>query len=98
DLGRPLEGRPALVGPERAGVALVNAVLPFLAAWGDLAADRALEERAWALFRSYPGQEDNRVLRRMALRRGLADVPLTTARRRQGLLHLAKGGCCARCP
>ncbi len=98
DLGRPLEGKPALVGPERAGVALVNAALPFLAAWGDLAADRALEERAWELFRSYPGREDNRVLRRMALRRGLADVPLTTARRRQGLLHLAKGGCCARCP
>lgn len=97
DLGRPLEGRPALVGPERAAVVLVNAALPFLAAWGQMAPDRSLEERARELFRRYPGREDNRILRRMSSRWGAVGVPLTTARRQQGLLHLAKGGCCGRC-
>jgi hypothetical protein len=104
DFGRPLPApQPWLVGAGRAGEVVVNVLLPFCYALGQTASDRALSERALAVYRRYPSGPPNRVVREMAVQVGGADGPRLArgACRQQGLIHLYKHWCdtrdCSNC-
>jgi hypothetical protein len=104
DFGRPLAApQPWLVGAGRAGEVVVNVLLPFAYALGQATADKALSERALAIYRRYPSGPPNRVVREMALQVGGADGPKLAkgACRQQGLIHLYRHWCdsrdCDRC-
>jgi hypothetical protein len=104
DFGRPLPApQPWLVGAGRAGEVVVNVLLPFAYALGQAASEKALSDRALAIYRRYPSGAPNRVVREMALQVGGADGPKLAkgACRQQGLIHLYRHWCdtrdCARC-
>jgi len=104
DFGRPLkESQPWLVGAGRAGEVVINVLLPFCYALGQADGDRALSERALAVYRRYPSGPPNRVVREMAVQVGGADGPKLArgACRQQGLIHLYRHWCdtrdCQRC-
>jgi len=104
DFGRSLPApQPWLVGAGRAGEVVVNVLLPFCYALGQAASDRALAERALAIYRRYPSGPPNRVVREMAVQVGGAAGPRLArgACRQQGLIHLYRHWCdsrdCARC-
>jgi hypothetical protein len=104
DFGRPLkESQPWLVGAGRAGEVVINVLLPFGYALGQATSDRALSERALAVYRRYPSGPPNRVVREMAVQVGGAAGPKLArgACRQQGLIHLYRHWCdtrdCARC-
>jgi hypothetical protein len=104
DFGKPL---PAplrwLVGAGRAAEIVVNVLLPFGYALGQVTSDTALSERALAIYRRYPAGSPNRIVREMALQVGGADGPKLArgACRQQGLIHLYRHWCdsrdCANC-
>lgn len=104
DFGRPLPApQPWLVGAGRAGEVVVNVLLPFAYALGQATSEKALSERALAVYRRYPSGPPNRVVREMALQVGGVDGPKLAkgACRQQGLIHLYRHWCdtrdCARC-
>jgi hypothetical protein len=104
DFGRPLPApQPWLVGAGRAGEVVVNVLLPFGYALGQATSDRALSERALAVYRRYPSGPPNRVVREMAVQVGGAGGPKLArgACRQQGLIHLFRHWCdsrdCTRC-
>ena len=95
-----VEGGRTYIGRGRAGEAAVNAVLPFLAAWGGLRGDRELGRACRALYRAWPPLPGNEVAAEAADRLvpGVLQLPLDGmekpgrelrgARRQQGLHHL----------
>jgi hypothetical protein len=100
-LAKPL---PTLLGRERARSLLINAILPFLAAYGWREGAQRMAQRAHELYSSAPALEQDRVVRRMVKRiwnengaRRMLD-----ARSQQGLHHLFREFCtnagCALCP
>jgi len=97
--GLPARGSaPALLGEDRAGIIIVNVLLPFMAAW-----ERpALAEKASDMCRRYPALAENAPERHMRRQLGVSRLPLQSARRQQGLLHILKTLCsqgkCAECP
>ena len=104
DFGRPLATpQPWLVGAGRATEVVINVVLPFAYALGQISSDAALSERALRLYRRYPSGPPNRVQREMARQVGGADGARLArgACRQQGLIHLYRHWCdtrdCANC-
>jgi len=97
--GLPARGSaPALLGEDRAGITVVNVLLPFMAAWGR----PALAEKAVEIYRRYPALAENATERHMRRQLGVSRLPVHSARRQQGLLYLYKTWCsqgkCGECP
>ncbi|MBI2938877.1 MAG: DUF2851 family protein [Chloroflexi bacterium] len=96
DFGRVLSSTPArLIGADRALDIVLNVVLPLALASAAQREDEHLAASAWEIFHSLPRSSENQVTRRL-----IGEVfgdnrrPLvTSARRQQGLLHLAAVYC-----
>jgi hypothetical protein len=94
----------SLIGQGRARDIVINVVLPFVSAWAGVSGQHALAGRALTLHNSWPAAADNELTRDMedllvgSGKRALAG----SARRQQGLIHLAKTYChrhrCESCP
>ena len=96
DVGVPMRGAPqSLIGAERAREMLVNVVLPFVIAYGEVSGDGGLSDWAINLFRRAPGAGANRLIR--AMRDDVFGLPPKftplTAARQQGLLHVYHSWC-----
>lgn len=105
DFGLPFSNRSqSLVGPGRSAELVVNILLPFMAALGELCDDQALGECALAAYRSFPLLPWNELARTTTRQVAGGDgrAAVKTARRQQGLLLLYKGYCaemrCFDCP
>jgi hypothetical protein len=103
DFGRPLPGgAAALLGRDRARDAAVNVVLPLALAVAASTNDQPLADRAWQVYRAFPRPAVYDVTQRLARDLGLGDQHVASARRQQGLLHLARNHCegaaCLACP
>jgi hypothetical protein len=86
---------PGLVGRERAGEIVINAVLPLLHALGRYWDDRRLERASLEAYRTFPRTSPNRLVRGMAEQiAGVDGLRLAdTACRQQGLLHIYRTTC-----
>ena len=82
---------PAFIGPGRAKDLAVNAVLPFMQAWGEVSGQGPGPDVAAALYHRFPLLTDNEIIREMTVQLLPARWRGTVAgaRRQQGLLHLA---------
>ncbi len=93
---------PALIGTSRAAVIVVNAVLPFSYAWSRLKAKPELAAKTLAIFNAYPKPDTNAIEKHMSKQLGRSRVPINSAKRQQGLIHIYKTLCihgkCAVCP
>jgi hypothetical protein len=103
DFGSPSRGvAPALLGESRAGVIVVNVLLPFAVAWGQAEARPGLVEKALDIYHHYPALAVNTLEKHMSRQLGINRVLVNSARRQQGLLHLYKTFCsqgkCRECP
>jgi len=78
-------GGPALLGRDRVGEMAVNALLPFLWAWGRERGQEALARKARALYRAWPPLAENALTREA--RRLFRVEGALPARRGQGLLE-----------
>ena len=88
---RPGARPPALIGRSRAREIIINVLLPLYYARAHLLGDPALAERCRDLYRSLPPGQDNEVTREMKSLLGDSPdkrIPVKTARRQQGLIHL----------
>ena len=99
DFGLPARGPvPALLGEDRAGIIVVNVLLPFAAAWGR----PALAELATETYHRYHALAENAPERHVRRQLGVSRLLVNSARRQQGLLHLFKTLCsqgmCGECP
>jgi hypothetical protein len=94
----------ALIGRGRAREITVNIVLPFAFAWAEVSSQPALAEQALALYIKCPKLGENEITRRLTalLFNGNSSKVIDSARRQQGLIHLAKTFCeprwCKVCP
>jgi hypothetical protein len=84
---------PVLLGKERAGVILINVILPFALAWGRRFHDQSLERLARDLYARYPRVATNSIEEHMLRQLGLDFRVLNSARRQQGLLHIFQTRC-----
>jgi hypothetical protein len=103
DFGSPSCGvAPALLGESRAGVIVVNVLLPFAVAWGQAASRPDLVEKALDIYHHYPALAKNTLEKHMSRQLGINRVLVNSARRQQGLLYLYKTFCsqgkCRECP
>jgi hypothetical protein len=103
DFGLPgSRSLPALLGTNRAGVIVVNVILPFFIAWGRLNDRPTLAEKALEIFRHYNVLPENTLERHMRRQLGLGRYTVNSARRQQGLIHIYKTLCsqgkCEECP
>lgn len=91
-----------LLGRRQADDIIVNVLLPFTFAWGELSSRPKLEKKAIALYRHYPRLAINTVERHMKQQLGLGSSLVNSARRQQGLIHiyntLCTQGKCHCCP
>jgi hypothetical protein len=101
DFGRPLPRPGALLGQERARDAVVNVLLPWIAAVAAQSGEAWLQETAEAIYTAHPRLGSNEITRHMA-RQILGAESRTirlNAQRQQGLIHIYRGWCDARdCP
>ena len=98
DFGSVMSPHPTLLGAERAGVIVVNVVLPFVFAISEPpVAPTALE-----LYRNYPRLAGNALDRHMIGQIRVDSKMVNSARRQQGLIHLYQTFCtqgrCKECP
>jgi hypothetical protein len=93
---------PALLGEDRADIIVVNVLLPFAAAWGQIASVLGLGEKAREIYRRYPALAENTLEKHMRRQLGTSRCPVSSARKQQGLLHIYKTLCsqgkCGECP
>ena len=93
---------PSLLGGRRAADIVVNVLLPFAFAWGDLNSQSELSRRAFDLYRLYPKLLPNTLERHMRKQLGLSSSLVNSAQRQQGLIHIYKTLCsqgkCDSCP
>ncbi len=82
-----------LLGRERVADIIVNVILPFTMAWGQLAARPELVKKAMALYDSYPRLSLNAVEKHMETQLDLGYNLINSARRQQGLIHLYHRWC-----
>ena len=88
---RPGAGPPALIGRSRAREIIINVLLPLFYARAQLLGDAALAGRCRKMYRSLPPGQENEVTREMKSLLGDSPgkrIPVKTARRQQGLIHL----------
>ncbi len=103
DFGLPAGGIvPALLGRERAADIVVNVLLPFAAARGQVEEHPELAEKACGMYRRYPVLAENTLEKHMRKQLGIGRYLVNTARRQQGLIHIYKTLCsqgkCGDCP
>ncbi len=93
---------PALIGTSRAAAMAVNVILPFSYAWGSLNAQTELATKSQEIFRTYPKPGANAIERHVSKQLGRSRVPINSALRQQGLIHIYKTFCtqgkCSICP
>jgi hypothetical protein len=94
DFGLPAGRKaPALLGRDRAADIVVNVLLPFAAAWGNVASRPALAIKARALYGSYLRLAENTLERHMRQQMRIDRRLVDSARRQQGLIHIFKTRC-----
>jgi hypothetical protein len=90
----------ALLGRGKAAEMIVNVVLPFAFAWGEIADEPGLKEKAIELYCYYPKLAENEITHHMARQLCLNTAALTACRQ-QGLIHIFRNYCregnCAQC-
>jgi len=90
-----------LLGNSKAGEIIVNVVLPFAFAWGEINNEAMLTEKAMELYRGYPRLAEHCITQHMAKQLGLEELPNFTACHQQGLIHLFRNYCrqgrCSKC-
>ena len=93
---------PALIGNSRAAAMVVNIILPFAYAWGQVRMQPEISAKSMAIFTTYPKSDTNAIERHMAKQLGRSCVPIFRAQRQQGMIHVYKTLCtqgkCAVCP
>jgi hypothetical protein len=93
---------PALLGKERAADIVINVLLPFTAAMGQINKRPEEEENALEIYHRYPAAAENTVVKDMRRKLGINGNITRTAQRQQGLLHIFKMFClpekCRDCP
>jgi len=102
DFGIYIGRTSALIGYEKASAIVLNTVLPFAAAFGDLDSDSKLKKKALEIYRGYPARADNELTRYMKQQLGLGVGMRLSACQQQGLIHLFQVYCrrrdCLACP
>ncbi len=92
----------ALLGREKAAAIVINIVLPFACAWGELNSDLKLKKKAAEIYRRYPRAGDNELTRYMKQQLMLNPQARLSACQQQGLMHIFKTCCrqrnCTECP
>jgi hypothetical protein len=92
----------ALLGREKAAAIVINIVLPFACAWGELNSDLKLKKKAATIYRRYPRVGDNELTRYMKQQLMLNPQARLSACQQQGLIHIFKTCCrhrnCTECP
>jgi hypothetical protein len=91
----------ALIGCEKASAIVINTILPFAAAWGELDSDSKLKKKVVEIYRHYPGTGDNELTRYMKQQLRLRPDARLSACQQQGLIHLFNIYCrrrnCSQC-
>jgi hypothetical protein len=102
DFGIVTSRASALIGYEKASAIVINTILPFAAAWGELDSDLKLKKKAGEIYRRYPGAGDNELIRYMKQQLGLRPDIRLSACQQQGLIHIFHAYCrrrdCTQCP
>ena len=103
DFGIGLKTRKsALLGCGKAGEIVVNIILPFALAFGKIAGEPELKEKAINFYACYPKLAENEITRHMAKQLCLEGVADFTACHQQGLIHIFRSYCqegrCTDCP
>ena len=92
----------ALLGQEKASEIVINAILPFACAWGEISSDLKLKRKAVEIYRRYPRPGDNELTRHMKQQLLLKPNARLSACQQQGLIHVFKTYCrlrnCTVCP
>ncbi len=92
----------ALLGSSKAAEIVVNVILPFAFAWGELAGEAKLMKKPVDLYRTYPRLAENCITRHMANQLCLEQFSGFTACDQQGLIHIFRNYCregrCSECP
>jgi hypothetical protein len=92
----------ALLGSSKAKEILINAVLPFFFAYGQIAGNRQLMESALEIYRGYPKPAENEITRHMLRQLCLEGTFPGGAWQQQGLIHIFRNYCrqgrCMDCP
>ena len=93
---------PTLLGSRRAADIIINVLLPFAFAWGELTSQPELERKAVNLYRHYPKLAVNTIERHMKDQLRVSSSLVSSAQRQQGLIHiyhtLCTQGRCHCCP
>ncbi len=102
DFGITMKKNSSLLGRSKASEVAVNAVLPFVCAWGEEAGEPELRKKATEAYRRYPKLEDNELSRHMKQQLRLKPDVHLSACQHQGLIHIFKTYCrrrdCGQCP
>lgn len=93
DFGIVMHRSSALIGREKAAAIVLNAVLPFIHAWGELNHDTELKKKAAATYHSYPETGDNELTRYMKQQLMFNSETHLSACQQQGLIHIFKTFC-----
>mgnify|MGYP001167096109 FL=1 len=102
-LSRWLLSPPVPIGRDRLLDILVNVIVPFALAYGEMCEDEALYEAGLQLWHTLPSGRGNAITRATLEQIcGANQLTIRTARAEQGLLHLYQTGCrprrCHECP
>jgi len=91
----------ALLGHSKAGELIANVILPFAFAWGQVANEPELRERAIGFYSYYPKLAENEITRHMGRQLCLESTSDFTACHQQGLIHIFRNCCsegkCSQC-
>ncbi|MBN2463074.1 MAG: DUF2851 family protein [Dehalococcoidia bacterium] len=102
DFGMAMNRSSALLGREKASVIVINTVLPFVCAWGELSSDLKLKKKAVEIYSRYPGAGDNELTRYMKQQLMLNPGTRLSACQQQGLIQIFNTCCrhrnCTACP
>ena len=90
-----------LLGRGKAAEMMVNVILPFAFAWGEMAGEPEMKRKAMALYSCYPGLADNEITRHMLRQFRIEGASGLAACCQQGLIHFFVNYCsegdCAWC-
>ncbi len=81
------------MGQDKAAEIVINIVLPFACAWGEIAAEPKLKKKAAEIYRHYPKPGDNELTRYMKQQLLLKPEVGLSACQQQGLIHIFKTYC-----
>jgi len=102
DFGVATKRNSALLGHEKASEMVINIILPFVYAWGEVASEPKLKEKASEIYRRYPEPGDNETTHHMKQQLLLKPGIHLSAPQQQGLIHLFRAYCryrnCTECP